>query len=441
MLTWTTEQITSLAPDTTAAKHGRALALPAKWHTLHGDGRALWGTCPGSGARIYQTQIDLSEPAFKCTCPSPAHPCKHALALFLIYSDHPQAFHKAVQPPWVNEWLGQRDQQPAKRSVADSAAQARRANQRHAKIMAGLDELDLWLSDLVRSGMADLPQRPRVFWDATIARMVDAQAGEIARELREIATLAQASGDWANTVLARLGRLHLIIQGFRHYDTLPEAVQTDLRTAVGWSPKAAELADHGRIRDVWSIIGRRVDRDGKLSIQRTWLWGQTTGKYALILHYAHGKQTLDASLIPGTQLDASLIFYPSASPLRALVAERHADHEPLRLMAGYTSITAAINAYASALGRNPWLGHFPFGLTQVSLQRQGEGWFLLDRPQGNHQSRLPLKPLIEKGWHLHALSGGRPLVIFGEWDGEHLLPLSALAEGRWLDLRLLRGVK
>ena len=39
-----------------------------------------------------------------------------------------------------------------------------------------------------------------------------------------------------------------------------------------------------------------------------------------------------------------------------------------------------------------------------------------------------------RGWHLLAASGGQPLAVFGEWDGEALWPLSAMAEGRFLPL-------
>jgi hypothetical protein len=33
-------------------------------------------------------------------------------------------------------------------------------------------------------------------------------------------------------------------------------------------------------------------------------------------------------------------------------------------------------------------------------------------------------------WRLLALSGGQPMDVFGEWDGEEFRPLSARAEGR-----------
>src|SRR4051794_6572598 len=82
--TWTSEQIMALAPDPGSAKAGKDLGNARKWKTLGRDDRAAWGECQGSGANPYQTQIDLSEPAFRCSCPSRKFPCKHGLGLFLI---------------------------------------------------------------------------------------------------------------------------------------------------------------------------------------------------------------------------------------------------------------------------------------------------------------------------------------------------------------------
>ena len=81
---WTAERILTLAPDAASAKAGKDLAAARKWVSFGCDERACWGECQGSGSKPYQTQIDLAEPAFKCTCPSRKFPCKHALGLFLL---------------------------------------------------------------------------------------------------------------------------------------------------------------------------------------------------------------------------------------------------------------------------------------------------------------------------------------------------------------------
>ena len=46
--------------------------------------------------------------------------------------------------------------------------------------------------------------------------------------------------------------------------------------------------------------------------------------------------------------------------------------------------------------------------------------------------RLPLRIGADALWPLLALGGGRPLALFGEWDGQALRPLAARgADGDW----------
>src|SRR6187397_2422956 len=107
-MNYSPEQIIALAPDAASAKAGRSLATVSKWKNVGQDERALWGECQGSGAKPYQTVIDLNEPAFKCSCPSRKFPCKHALGLFLIYVGDNASIPTAEPPDWMTEWLKSR---------------------------------------------------------------------------------------------------------------------------------------------------------------------------------------------------------------------------------------------------------------------------------------------------------------------------------------------
>src|SRR5262245_40528954 len=197
-MNWTTEQILALAPDAASAKAGQGLASARKWLSLGADDKAAWGLCQGSGKDPYQAQIDLTEPAFRCSCPSRKFPCKHALGLFLLLAGQPDIFKEKQPPAWVLEWISsraKRSQQRAEKQAkddtsektVDAAAQAKRAASREAKVVAGLQELELWLRDLVRGGLAPIQSQPPQFWERMAARLVDAQAPGIARLIREMA--------------------------------------------------------------------------------------------------------------------------------------------------------------------------------------------------------------------------------------------------------------
>jgi hypothetical protein len=438
---WTPEQILALAPDAGSARSGRDLAHARKWvaGSLGRSGAAAWGHCQGSGKDPYQTQIDLSEPAFRCTCPSRKFPCKHGLGLFLLLASQPTELPESAPPAWVSEWLEgrarkarQRAEKEARKAeggpaVADPAAQAKRAAQRQAKVAAGLQDLELWLRDLVRNGLAAAQSQPYSFWETPAARMVDAQAPGVGRLLREMAGLPSTGEGWEERLLERLGRLHLLIEGFKRLDALPPETQAEVRGMIGWTQSQEELLGEPGVRDHWLVVGQRMEEEERLRVLRTWLLGRETGRRALVLSFAAFGQPLDRSLLPGSCVEADLVFYPGSYPLRALVKTRHAPATQAESLPGYATVEAAVQAYAAALARAPWLEAFPVPLQAVVPVPWNGGWAARD--EAGHV--LPVPSRFDRGWHMRALSGGHPLALFGEWNGDFLTPLSAWVEGRF----------
>jgi hypothetical protein len=442
-MSYTPEQIIALVPDASSARAGRSLATVRKWSALGCDERAVWGECQGSGKEPYRTQIDLTEPAFRCTCPSRKFPCKHALGLFLLFAAEGQSFGRPGRPEWVAEWLEKRDQQSqraGKKEGAEASTDASppkqkraatnpgRASHRHARVSAGLAEFELWLRDLVRRGLADAQSQPTKYWEQMTARLIDAQAPGAARRVRELSSATASAEGWAEAVLSRIGLLYLAVEAFKRIDTLPEPVQADVRACLGWTIKEEELPADAGVRDRWVVAGQFTYEGEKLSIQRTWLRGETSARDALLLDFAAPGQPLKANLLPGTSLDAELVFYPSNFPLRAAVRQRHSRPEPCGLPRGHAMVESLLNTYAEALARNPWIEVFPALLGEVVPVRREGGWIVRD----SGGRLLPLSPRLRGGWEMLALSGGNPVTLFGEWDGQHLLPLGVWAEGRYL---------
>lgn len=257
----------ALAPDASSVKSGRELASPRKWVTMGASGETVWGECQGSGKNPYQTEIDLSEPAFKCTCPSRKFPCKHALGLLLAYAANSGAFTATDPPAWVQEWLAARAgraEAKVKKAAAqaekpvDAAAQAKRTAKREDHVQAGLRELQLRLHDLARDGLAQAQQHGYQYWDGIAARMVDAQAPGVARLIRQMPGMLTGEARYARA-LRHLARLHLLVEGYGRIGTLPAALQEELRALVGWTVKQEELLQQPGVRDRWLVTGRRVD--------------------------------------------------------------------------------------------------------------------------------------------------------------------------------------
>ena len=88
---------------------------------------AAWGECAGSGSKPYLTGIDLTEPAFKCNCPSRVFPCKHGAALLLLLARQPATVRPPHAPPaWLAEWLDQAPANPGRKKAAKPTPKARK---------------------------------------------------------------------------------------------------------------------------------------------------------------------------------------------------------------------------------------------------------------------------------------------------------------------------
>jgi hypothetical protein len=359
--------------------------------------------------------------------------------LFLLLVSSAAAFKEKKPPDWVGEWMESRAKRSQQRSekqakneagekIIDEVAQAKRAASREAKVTSGLRELELWLRDIARGGLAPAQSQQPQFWERMAARLIDAQAPGVARLVREMAGVPASGEGWEGRLLERLSRLYLLIEGFKRIAELPEATQADIRSLIGWTQNQEELQRMDGARDRWLVLGQRVEEEDRLRAQRVWLLGERSGRAALILNFAHGQQPLDASFVTGAALEAELVFFPGAYPLRAIVKQRYDSPARPDRISGYTKIADAHEAFAGAMAANPWLEKFPISLLNVTPLRRGDTWFVRDA-EGR---ALKLAPYFEYGWTMLALSGGLEIDVFGEWDGDHLWPLSAFAENRFV---------
>ncbi|HEY0730093.1 MAG TPA: hypothetical protein VGD38_18545, partial [Pyrinomonadaceae bacterium] len=208
------------------------------------------------------------------------------------------------------------------------------------------------------------------------------------------------------------------------------ATQADVRTAIGWTIKEDELPAENLVKDEWLVLGQRTTGEEGLRVRRTWLWGQRSAKGALVLEFAAAGQHLALDLLPGTRVEAELVFYPSNYPLRAVLKTKLNTTRSLKELPGYPANNELLTAYAGVLALNPWVEAIPAPLqTVVPVHRSGK-WFARD----NNGRLLSMKCGMTVGWSLIALSGGLPITIFGEWNGRHLLPISAYADGRHVHL-------
>ncbi|MET9799390.1 SWIM zinc finger family protein [Streptomyces sp. NPDC006368] len=433
---WTAEQVLALAPDDASRKAASRLGTPGTWSDTGGSGGgAVWGRCKGSGSRPYQTVVDITGPAYTCSCPSRKFPCKHALGLLLLWASDERAVPatgEADVPDWAGQWLAGRSARAAGEGEGEGAGGAartgdpqaarRRAERRSARITAGARELEQRLADLVRGGLASAEQSGYGLWEETAARMVDAQAPGLAGRVRELGAIPASGPGWPVRLLEECALTHLLDRAWLNIERLPEPLAATVRTRVGLTAPA----DGPAVRDRWTVLARYDTSDGRLTTRRVWLYGHGSGRTALLLSFGAAGRAPQVALPVGVVIDARLTPHTGAGQLRAELGEQFSPPVPAEGPPPGGTVADALTAYGLALREDPWLDAWPVTLTDVIPVPLPDGGWQLASADG--RSALPVAPATPARaglWRLVALSGGGPVTVFGECGHRGVTPLTA----------------
>jgi hypothetical protein len=472
-------RIEAVAPDQPSLSAARKLLVDSKWPSLERDAeqRFLWGACQGSGASAYRVVVEIADLGAKCSCPSRKFPCKHSLALMWWFAERPDRFTEAAVPDWVTEWHGRRrraggedkaaaDGGPPKSARtaaaeaaheaaaprdAEAAARQKERNRaaREASIAQGLDELDVWVDDQIDRGLGTFGARAVEQCRLLARRLVDAKAGGLANRLDHLPTLYFRTPEARrhDVLLEQLGALHLLARAYRRQSLLDPALVSDVRSGVGWTLTREELLSGGstlRHRARWTVLATRRELQPDALVRfETFLAAPKSGandasaerdasssgssgpgggglRMALLLDFAPAAVAASAGpgLAAGTELDAELAFYPSATPLRAVVAAQHSSQAAAQAPQPEDDLEAAIDRYDALLAVNPWIGEWPIAFrgARVELAQDGRCW-ATDR---DGRVGLPLA-----GEHAPVLLDLDDVALYGTFDGRELTPLAA----------------
>ncbi len=390
--------------------------------------------------------------AFRCTCPSRVLPCKHSLALLLLWARGQIA--EGDPPSFASTWIAKRlataeaatPNEPATVPAAEATAATvdptAAANlpppnagtgrdDRVARMAAGLAELDRWLDDRLRTGLADPSLAGYKTWDGLAARLVDAQVGGLANRVRRLAGLVGAHPDWHSQVLSELGLLHLLATSGRHLGALPPGLADSVATTIGWQVRQAEVLAGVPQTDHWVVMGRSDTREDRIEVRRIWLRG-TAGsvgahRWAMVLSFAAYRQSLDATLTVGTQVHADVFRYPGAVALRVLMGPRHGEPQSASTP-GAATVAEACAEVGRALAAEPWLERYPLCVVAAPT-RDAWRWLLTDAT-----GSLPLVDGATGVGTLLACSAGRPITVTAEWTAAGLVPLTVHLPDRAVDI-------
>lgn len=448
------EKIEALAPDQASLVSARKLVKPAGWSGLSSDNAGLiWGECQGSGSSPYRVVVSENDAAYKCTCPSRKFPCKHTLALMWMRAEGKILFEAASSPEWVQDWLkrrrtgsgvsaGKEDAPPQPKSLAqassqqaedvDPKAEARAAaardrarRDREEAILAGLDDLDTWLIDQAEAGLAGFASHAGKSCRSIAQRLVDAKAPGLAGRLDGLPNRIYSLPEHARPIAAveQLGQLHLIAEAYRRQERLSVEMRADVRREVGWmQTRESLLSEDGTlsVSGAWRVVGTVSElQPDKLRRLETWLWREESAdgpRTAVLIDFvpvASG-QTKGAYRT-GERVTATLVFYPSARPMRALIKEvtTLVQECSADLDLPENDLAKAYAAYEEALATIPWINIWPMRFADARVRRNGEGLFLC--PANNDGAALPL--IANQSGAVSPLLAIEKFDGFGLWDG------------------------
>ncbi|MFR9751145.1 DUF5691 domain-containing protein [Nocardia sp. 004] len=318
-------------------------------------------------------------------------------------------------------------------SAPDTSSLPATAERRSARVRAGLAELDVWLTDQVRTGLAESARSYHAF-ETIAARMIDAQAPGPAAVLRRLPAIVATRTDWPDILLREYARLHLLIAAHRQLDAVSPALRASIRSHIGYPYPIEAVRTEPPVRDQWMVVGLRITEEARLHTRRSWLYGRTSRRWALLVEHSFGSPSFATDLPAlGRLVDAQLHFYPGSVPLRAVWGERYGADEPGTALPHSdnrpATIATELAEHAAALGADPWLRSWPMLLADVVPTRTEQGWYITE----SDGKALPIRD-TEQPWTLLAVSGGHPVTVVGEWNADGLTPLSVYAEGEVLDL-------
>ena len=458
---WAIEQVVALAGSSARFGAGEAVAVPSRWSRTGASGRALWGRYHGVWLRALRGRrrprrrrraVHVPEQdRTRASTSSPSSCCGCAATVPTV-----------TEPPTVARWLDGRQRRLAEQRAQAAGAPAdapapiardativrlgddeppaepseRARDERIEKLVGGLIELDRWLEDRLRGGLADPSIARFATWDEVARRLTDARAGALANRVRRLAGRVGAEPDWHDHVLAEIGILHLLAQAGQRVPRLPSDLADGVAVACGWQVRKADVEAVAPETDRWLVAGRSDTREDLVEVRRVWLRG--------VRVRALGDGAVVRRLPPG--------------PRRLAVGRHHRPCRPAPL-SGLGAAGAGGRGHrrrgdaSGGAHRRRRSGHDDLRGMSAGRRRARRGAVARacagHRHRGDHPCRRPLgahrrhrlagdRPGVGAAETavatLLAASSGQPATLAVEWTPRGVVPLTVFLDDRALDV-------
>ena len=175
------------------------------------------------------------------------------------------------------------------------------------------------------------------------------------------------------------------------------------------------LAAEG-IRDEWAVLAKTQEEDANLQIERIWLYGIQSQRFALILNFYAAGQLPQHLLVPGCIVPSEICFFPAVWPLRGLIKSQEPIRGKIAQLNVEGTVAAAFISIAEILSANPFVDRIPLMISNVRLSQQGEQWFATDK----NEDGMPIRNSGLEQWTLLAVTRGEQFSCFGIFESGSL---------------------
>lgn len=437
LLTIQPEQAEQIIPDANSAKAAKKLAKFKDWNNIAGsEDQWVWGEITGSA--IYQSAIFLPELKCECSCPSFKRPCKHALALLLVYVENKDQFSiqtdQALIPERVQKWRDKKAKVlDKKEKVADKPideeARAKRQASREKKMQEGMEALQTWLIDIANLGLARLRQHNDSIKQMA-GRLVDAQAAGVNVFLDELSS-ALYQEDWQQRSQFWLAKLQVTVSLWQNRYQLPDGLNQELKQFLGinlpndvWDHIPNQNLTVYALGQVTESLNQRNGR-----YRRQWLWDSEELQDYLQLDFEIPPYTSFEVTLPYQKIiPLAVKFYPAARPHRVRIGDFSTVNQNVVdkiSPKGLSGFDVLYTRYAEGLKANPLQGIRFFWLNDLRLIKQDTTVYLVD--QQHQMIALDSRQLnYTELWFTVAYE---PFDAGLEWDGLNMRLISIAQRG------------
>jgi hypothetical protein len=439
-------QIESIAPEPAAFKAGKKLSDPAKWLEVGKSERGIWGQIKGSGKSLYFTQIDIQDTAYKCSCPSRQFPCKHGIALMLVFAQKESETDRA-EPEWVEDWLKKRrekssapkqEEERTDEDIAKSdAGKTKRQEDRLILVNSGVVELTLWLQDIARVGLLELQNKPKSYFSDMAARMVDAKASGLAGWVKTLGKVDFSNPEeWYVEACIIIGKINLLLKAWKNHESLPPLYLQTIKNLIGWNQSKKELLTDKKataVKDHWVVLGIENEPADDITINRTWLHGIESNRFCLVLNFGSPFAPLVNTMMLNSILEAEVAFFPSIHEQRGIVRmQKEVKWTLPDKPVFHDNWESLLHNHLDNEKLNPWINNQPYLLANAALIKEGNQWYLIDH--GKDVIAVDSTFTERKAMNWILLSGGGEVDIALVRRGKKMLPLGIFLNDKYMAL-------